>query len=51
MDTESVREDLGYMNYEIDKSMTFNRHENSKRIEYLNGIEEGKIRRGVAREV
>lgn len=63
MDTDSVREDIGYMRYDLNKADTYVGKADKIKIEYLSSLMEGRIvwirrniaedliRRGIAREV
>ena len=63
MDAESVREDIGYMKYDLNKSDTYAGKVDKIKIEYLSGLMIGKsvwiwrniaedsIERGYAKEV
>ena len=63
MDTESVREDLGYMKYDLDKSDTYKGRADKIKVEYIQGLMLGRtayvkrniaedlIKRGYAKEV
>jgi hypothetical protein len=54
MDIESVREDLGYMKYDLNKSDTYKGKADKIRIEYLSGLMKGRavwVRRNIAEDL
>jgi hypothetical protein len=54
MNTESVREDIGYMDYKLDRADTFKGRADKIKIEYIAGLMKGKIttlRRDIAEDL